>query len=121
LLDSAVQCWEGFAQQFMLLWQQHEVQEGVQTAFIGRDLDGQSRQEFRTAFLRRIFDDTLGFAGCEMVRRVLGLAKVADIAGIEDLQARASAEIQALQLAERLLLERGTVTSIQQLLSWLPA
>ena len=117
LLDSTVQCWEGFAQQFMALWQQHEAQQG----FIGRDLDGQSHQTFREALLRRVFDDALGFAGCEMVRRVLGLAKVADIADIEDLQARASAETMALQLAERLLLERRTLRTIQQLLSWLPA
>jgi 5-methylthioribose kinase len=101
----------------MALWQQHETQQG----FIGRDLDGQSRQVFREVFLRRVFDDTLGFAGCEMVRRVLGLAKVADIAGIEDLEVRADAETTALQIAERLLLERRTVDSIQQVLSWLPA
>jgi 5-methylthioribose kinase len=117
LLDSAVQCWEGFAQQFMALWQQHEAQDG----FIGRDLDGSSRQAFREAFMRRLFEDSLGFAGCEMVRRVLGLAKVADIADIEDLQVRASAETAALRMAERLLLERGTADSIQQVLTWLRA
>jgi len=117
LLDSAVRCWEGFAQQFMTLWQQHEAQDG----FIGRDLDGGSRQAFREAFMRRLFEDSLGFAGCEMVRRVLGLAKVADIAAIEDLQVRASAETAALRMAERLLLERGTADSIQQVLTWLRA
>jgi 5-methylthioribose kinase len=66
-----------------------------------------------------LFTDALGFAGCEMVRRVLGLAKVAEIAGIEDLEARAAAETAALRMAERLLLERDTATSIQQVLSWL--
>jgi 5-methylthioribose kinase len=117
LLDSAVECWDGFAQQFMNLWQRHEAHDG----FIGRDLDGSSRQMFREAFMRRLFEDSLGFAGCEMARRVLGMAKVADIAAIEDLQARAAAETSALRMAERLLLERGTAGSIQQVFSWLQA
>jgi len=117
LLDSAVQCWEGFARQFTMLWEQHEARDG----FIGRDLDGHSRAAFREAFMRRVFADSLGFAGCEMVRRVLGLAKVADIAGIAAPQARATAEMNALHLAERLLLERGTIGSIHEVLTWLQA
>jgi 5-methylthioribose kinase len=117
LLDSTEQCWEGFVQQFTALWRQHEAREG----FIGCDLDGNSHEAFRAVFMRRLLTDTLGFAGCEMVRRVLGMAKVADIAGIESLSSRAVAEAAALRIAERLLLERGTVTSIQQVLGWLDA
>ena len=117
LLDTAAQCWEEFAHKFAALWQQHEQDSG----FIGRDLDGHSRQAFRDAFMRRLFDDSLGFAGCEMVRRVLGLAKVADIAGIDDLHARARAEMAALRIAERLLLERSEATSIHQVLDWVRA
>ena len=117
LLDSAAQSWEGFANQFTALWHQHEEDSG----FIGCDLDGHSRAMFRDAFMRRLFDDTLGFAGCEMVRRVLGLAKVAEIAQIEDLQTRAGAEIRALRIAERLLLERRAATSIHQVLDWVRA
>lgn len=118
LLTTAAQCWDGFAQQFMQLWQQHE-QAGL--GFTGRDLDGHSAQAYREAFMRRLFQDSLGFAGCEMVRRVLGLAKVAEIADIADLQARASAEMAALRLAERLLLQRQSIGNMAQLLDWVRA
>ena len=118
LLSTAAQCWDGFAQQFMQLWQQHE-QAGV--GFTGRDLDGHSAQAYRNAFMHRLFQDSLGFAGCELVRRVLGLAKVAEIADIADLQARASAEMAALRLAERLLLKRHTISGMSQLLDWVRA
>jgi 5-methylthioribose kinase len=117
LAAAAVDSWEEFVRKFRALWRQHETGAG----FIGHDLDGSSHEAFREVFMRRLFEDSLGFAGCEMVRRVLGLAKVADIAGIEDLQARARAETRALQMAERLLLERRTAVSIQQVLGWLTA
>ncbi len=115
LLRTATQCWDGFAQQFMQLWQAHE---HAGTGFIGRDLDGASAQPYRDAFMRQLFQDSLGFAGCEMVRRVLGLAKVADIADIADPVARASAETGALRLAERLLLQRQQASTMQDVLGW---
>jgi 5-methylthioribose kinase len=68
-----------------------------------------------------LFQDSLGFAGCEMVRRVLGLAKVADIADIVDQQARAHAEMAALQIAEHLLLRRHEATTIHHVLGWVQA
>lgn len=117
LLRTAVQSWDGFAQQFMQLWQAHE-QAGA--GFTGRDLDG-SAQAYRDAFMRRLFQDSLGFAGCEMVRRVLGLAKVADIAEIADPLVRASAETAALRLAQRLLLQRQQVGTVQEVLEWVRA
>lgn len=118
LLETAAQCWDQFAQKFMALWQQQE-KDGQ--GFTGRDLDGLSAQAFRESFMRRLWNDSLGFAGCEMVRRVLGLAKVAEIAGIEDPQTRAKAEVAALRMAKRLLLQRHEVSSMAQVLDWVRA
>lgn len=115
LLETAAQCWDLFAEKFMRLWQQHE-QDGQ--GFTGRDLDGLSSQAFRESFMRRLWNDSLGFAGCEMVRRVLGLAKVAEIAGIDDPQTRAKAEVGALRMAKRLLLQRQEVHTMAQVLDW---
>jgi 5-methylthioribose kinase len=118
LLNTSSQCWVGFLAEFLQLWQQHE-QAG--TGFTGRDLDGASAQVFRDDFMSRLWQDSLGFAGCEMVRRVLGLAKVAEIAGIDNPQIRAGAEIKVLRLAERLLLERTSISNMAQLLEWVQA
>lgn len=118
LLATATQCWDGFAHQFTQLWQQHE-KSGA--GFTGHDLDGASAQAFRAAFMQRLFQDSLGFAGCEMVRRVLGLAKVAEIADIADPKVRADAEMSCLRLAERLLMERHRISTFQQVLDWVQA
>jgi 5-methylthioribose kinase len=116
LLQTALQCWEQFASKFTALWQQ-----AAEPGFAGHNLSGDSHRAFRDAFMRRLFEDSLGFAGCEMVRRVLGLAKGADIAAIEDPEARARAELSALRIAERLLLERRSATSLHQVLDWVRA
>jgi 5-methylthioribose kinase len=45
----------------------------------------------------------LGFAGCKMIRRILGFAHVLDFDAIEDPSRRAACEARALGLARRLL------------------
>jgi 5-methylthioribose kinase len=109
LLESAVETWDGFERKFLALWREHEA-DGA--GFIGRDPDGASAEAFRTAFMRHVFADTIGFAACKMMRRIVGLAKVADIAGITDAAARALAEVRALRIAEHLILNRHTLGSI---------
>ena len=54
-------------------------------------------------FIKDIFDDSIGFMACEMFRRTVGLAKVADVAGIEDLQRRALVETKILNCASKLI------------------
>jgi 5-methylthioribose kinase len=104
--------WNGFSDQFIQLWQQHEADTA--SPFMGRDPDGLCAQAYRRNFMQKIFRDSLGFAGCEMVRRTVGLAKVADIAGIPDDQARARIEVRCLQLAQTLLLQRNQIRNISE-------
>lgn len=110
LLDCCCELWRGFEARFLALWR---TQEAGGSGFIGRDLDGRSAEAFRAAFMRGLFADTLGFAACKMMRRVVGLAKVADITGIADPEARTLAEQRALRLAETLLLNRHTLGTME--------
>ncbi len=54
---------------------------------------------YADSFVKDVFDDSVGFMACEMFRRTVGLAKVADVAGIEDLERRAEVEIKVLESA----------------------
>ncbi|MEO1104282.1 MAG: S-methyl-5-thioribose kinase, partial [Pseudomonadota bacterium] len=69
------------------------------------DLDGS--EIALTNFLSRLELDIMGFAGAKMARRILGLAKVADLEGIPDRKVRAECEKRALSLARALIVERG--------------
>ncbi|GHA10062.1 S-methyl-5-thioribose kinase [Oceanisphaera arctica] len=57
------------------------------------------------AFMRRVWRDALGYAGCEMVRRTIGIAHVVDLDGIEDPDRRAPCQRQALALGRTLVME----------------
>lgn len=72
---------------------------------------------FRDSYLHELLLDTAGFAGCEIVRRIAGMAHVLELDSIADLSARASAESLSLRIAQAWLLERSSFTSIDDLIS----
>lgn len=114
LLGQVAQVWEGFVAKFTTLWAKHDAKTG--SGFMGSARDAASQSLFHEAFLQRVFRDALGFAGCELVRRTLGLAKVAEIAAIPDQAARALAEVRTLRLAEALLLGRTDFQFISEVI-----
>jgi 5-methylthioribose kinase len=88
LINTAHQTWETFLERWEVLWSE----------FV--------RPEWRfggEAFKLHLAQETLGFAGCKMVRRVVGLAHVADLESIEDPAERALAETRALEMGQWLI------------------
>ncbi|MFC4386988.1 S-methyl-5-thioribose kinase [Gracilibacillus marinus] len=63
---------------------------------------------FFTYYINGILKDTSAVAGLELSRRIIGLAKVADITSIDDEEKRAQAEIQCLTIAKQFILQRET-------------
>ncbi len=113
LLGTAEDLWNGFERKFLSLWRTRDAESGGQS-FVGRDLDGgKSAEAFRAGFMAKLLADSIGFAACKMMRRIVGLAKVADIAGIPDLKARAAIEEQALEMGRRMVTGRRGFGSIE--------
>jgi 5-methylthioribose kinase len=52
-----------------------------------------------------------------MIRRIVGMAKVADVTSIADEALRATVEVRALRCAERLLVERHSIASIDDVIT----
>lgn len=112
LIELIAQIWNGFANTFLALWLEHERKQG--RAFIGGDADSPAAEAFRRDYLWQVFTDSLGFAGCEMIRRIVGMAKVADVTSIGDASVRALVEIRSLRMAEQLLVRRCEFASITE-------
>ncbi|MFT5840727.1 MAG: 5-methylthioribose kinase [Flavobacteriales bacterium] len=110
LLQTIDDIWYKFEAKFLLLWSEHELMN--QSTFMGNDLSGDSHQTFRHRFLQQVFSDTLGFAACKMIRRILGVAKVTDFMQFEDQKLRAKLETQALNMATTMLVNRQAYTNI---------
>jgi 5-methylthioribose kinase len=51
-----------------------------------------------------------------MMRRIVGIAKVADIAGIPDLKERARIEEMTLEMARNMVINRNSFNNIDELI-----
>eukprot|EP00756_Hemistasia_phaeocysticola_P050528 Hpha_TRINITY_DN2547_c0_g1::TRINITY_DN2547_c0_g1_i1::g.1396::m.1396/K00899/mtnK; 5-methylthioribose kinase len=80
-------CWAAFETEFTALWQKDK---------------GATGDEAKD-FIRRVLEESFGFAGCKMIRRIVGVAHVEDLESIKDEGARGEAERKAVALARRLV------------------
>jgi 5-methylthioribose kinase len=112
LLDTLETFWRRFEGKFLGLWRI----AGTGDAFVPglfEDEGGRRALEvYRIAFMARLLQDSIGFAGAKMARRILGLAHVEDMESIGDPDCRARCERGALKLARELMLGRTSITSI---------
>lgn len=105
LLSQVRALWQQFAQTFSHLQQTATQDPALQS------------ERYQARFLQQVFADAIGYAGCELIRRTVGLAHVADLDKISDVKTRANCEIQAIELGRTLILARQNLTSIEQLLA----
>lgn len=70
---------------------------------------------FRRKYMRQLLQDTAGFGAAEMMRRLIGLAHAHDLWTISNDNIRAAAESLALNIAQAWLMNRHTVTAIDDL------
>jgi len=117
LLEQVEQIWSSFERKFSALWDTHLHGDYLPARLLTPATRGPVIERVRAAYLARLFDDSLGFAASEMIRRILGLAHVADLEQIENPQARALSETRALSAARKLLTERAEYRNMSQALA----
>ncbi|MFC7784610.1 S-methyl-5-thioribose kinase [Rossellomorea sp. GCM10028870] len=67
--------------------------------------------------LEKSFQDSIGFAGCECIRRTIGLAHVEDLESIADQEQRIKAKRTCIALGKELIVKRKQIQSIEGLIS----
>jgi 5-methylthioribose kinase len=101
ILETAEAVWNLFDERFRALWNTSHAGDALSPAVVAAD----ALRGAQDAYMRRLFADTLGFAGAKMTRRILGLAHVEDLESIADPDLRASCEKRALRLARALMVD----------------
>jgi 5-methylthioribose kinase len=96
LLRTTNQLWLNFEKEFIALWNENLSAE--EKAF-----HGDSLSSYQHAYMQKLFQQTVGFAGLEICRRTVGIAGVTDIRGLEDSAARARAESACLKIGKSLV------------------
>jgi 5-methylthioribose kinase len=104
LLQTIRDIWTLFTKQFQDFWTKDGVDRMSQVA------------GYREDYLQRLLQDSIGFAGTKMIRRIIGLAHVADIQTIPDQEARAQAERMALTIGESLIHLNRHARSIEEVI-----
>ncbi|MET3697731.1 5'-methylthioribose kinase [Bacillus oleivorans] len=99
--------WNVFASVFSELWDKNNVEPFA-------EVEGYQKQ-----FLQKVFSDALGFAGCELIRRTVGLAHVKDLDGIQDNEKRITSKRHALAIGTALILQRREFKSIKEAITLL--
>lgn len=79
-------------------------------------LDNATLEAYKRKFIKDIFRDSVGFAGCELARRVYGVAGVEEIRGIEDATLRAKAQELVLKIAREFLMSYKNIQNCDEIL-----
>ena len=103
ILGETVSFWGAFETRFRTLWQQHGTGDAYPAGLYAAPVAAAALERERSAYLRAVHADMIGFAACKMIRRILGFAHVADFERIVDPDTRARCERRALELAREML------------------
>ncbi|WP_026574673.1 S-methyl-5-thioribose kinase [Bacillus sp. UNC438CL73TsuS30] len=97
--------WNVFHKEFSRLWEVENKENLVNT------------QLFLNHVVSKYFEDALGFAGCELIRRTIGLAHVADLDRIEDENGRLIAKRKSLELGRLLIKRRKDIKGLTEFIT----
>eukprot|EP00892_Ulva_mutabilis_P010052 jgi/Ulvmu1/7419/UM036_0079.1 len=111
LLQVVCDLWTGFGARFCELWETEAGGASLSAAPVFAE-DAAARKVTQAAFMQQLLSDSLRFAGCSMLRRIVGIAHNADFERIADVDARAACEARALRLGRRLLLECDALRTV---------
>ena len=75
----------------------------------------QAFAEFRQRYIRRLLQETAGHGGVKFLRRMMGIVTVWDFSSIDDPKSRAVAERLAIRIGARWVLERQSISSVDDL------
>ena len=117
LLQMVHAVWSQFVQKFDALWVANNRGELAPPAYWDWPGGEAAFAEFRHQYILKILRDVAGYGGCKMLRRMMGVVSVWDIASIADLTKRAIAERKAIRIGTQWLLAHETVTTIDELIA----
>jgi len=104
LLQTVIDVWEQFERKFRKLWEEHGVDRLANTA-----------AGYKDYYMKRLLQDTIGYTGCKMVRRIVGLSHVIDIDSITDDAKRERAQRMALAIGKQFIKSNRQAGSIHHL------
>lgn len=117
ILEMIRDIWNLFSKKFETLWVENNKGDLVPETYWKYPGGTEAFTEFRKNYMLKLLQDVAGHGGTKFLRRMMGIVSVWDISSIEDEKKRAEIERMALRIGTRWLLERKSVTNIENLLN----
>lgn len=74
-------------------------------------------KSFKVHYLKEIVSDSFGFAGTEIIRRVVGDAKVIEVTSVDDIKNRQRLDKMLIKMGIELIMKRQTLTKGENLIN----
>jgi 5-methylthioribose kinase len=117
LAETVGAVWQGFHDRFLGLWRSAHGGDAYPLALFTGESGAESLRQAQRDHMRRIFEDTLRFAGAEIVRGILGRHHAREFAQIAERPRRAAAERPALLLARELIKDAQYVGDLGEVMA----
>ncbi len=111
ILESIEKIWNNFVLEFCTLWDATKESAIFTSGFANT----QMLKAYQKEYMQTLLQESIGFAGCKIMRRQLGIAGVEDIRGIEDSHLREKANRLALKIGETFIKQHKNITNIDDI------
>ena len=115
ILVQVEQIWLQFSQKFSLLWDECLNGDYLKPQFSQGTERTKIVKGLRSKYMTQLFTDSIRFAGCEMIRRIVGLAQVADLEMIEDVDQRALCQKRSMNMAREMMVNFKNYQNIEHI------
>ena len=112
ILETINSVWERFDEKFRTLWNETEESSLLTKGFANDEI----LKAYQEQYMQNLLQESIGFAGCKIIRRQFGIAGVEDIRGIEDDAVREKANRLAVSIGERFIKQYHTVKTTDELM-----
>jgi 5-methylthioribose kinase len=113
ILAQVVDFWDEFVTRFSALWSARRTGDGYPSCFFTTPGDVELFALERQQWLERLRVDTLGYAGAEIIRRIVGFAHNADFETISNPDLRGTCERRSLAFARELIVTPQNFPTIE--------
>ncbi len=112
ILETINSVWQRFEEKFRALWNETEESALLTKGFANDEI----LKAYQEQYMQTLLQESIGFAGCKVIRRQFGIAGVEDIRGIEEDAIREKANRLAISIGERFIKQYHTVQNTDDIL-----
>jgi 5-methylthioribose kinase len=117
ILTQIGEFWDEFVARYDSLWSAPRVGDGYPSSFFTSPSETQAFARERTRWFGSLLADSLGYAGTEIIRRIVGFAHNLDFESIDNPSLRGALEQRALAFARKLIVSPQNFNTINAVLS----